>query len=60
MTDDEWIENIRKIEDPRELLKEIRDNWDMLATDHYYEKLTSVLYEQIEIVIKERNKHDAR
>lgn len=55
MTDKQWMKEVRKIKDPKAMLQKILDSWDMLATDSYYEELTSCLFDQATKILEERN-----
>jgi hypothetical protein len=53
MTDKEWLEKLRKIKDPREMLIEIRNFDSTYGWDSYYRDLTNALWEQVDNVIKD-------
>jgi hypothetical protein len=52
MSDKEWLEKLRGIKDPREMLIEIRNFDHNYGWDSYYKDLIDALWEQTDKVIK--------
>lgn len=43
MNDKDWISLIERIQDPRQLLREVCEHFGMVSTDPYYQELTDAL-----------------
>ena len=46
MSDNEWIRRIERIQDPRQLLHEVREHFGEIPTDPYYRELSDALLDQ--------------
>ncbi len=58
MADKEWIEKVKQIEDPREMLKLIVENETFLGFDPYYKDLRNAMISQAEKIINNKENKD--
>lgn len=52
MNDKQWIEKVRAIKDPVEMLRVICENEDFFGYDPYYKELRAAMTETAEAIVK--------